>query len=317
MLDCSKRRLAAPYTLIEIIVTSDASTPAMVANICFIESAIVKNTSLDMGNMSSTLTDGLSTGVGVGELVLCILVVVEEVVGIGVLVTRRGVLVDGVGVLGESLGVVVVVGGTGVPVEGLGVLVVGIGVLVVGLVVLVVGVGVLVVGPGVLVEVIPALVEVSSALVEVVSVLVEVRSALVEVISVLAELISAPVEVVSALAGVVSALVYEVTLLLDGGRELVEGALVLEEGMSVLVEGLVTVGVSSAVVWVGDGHSKLTASNPSSHWIQVVISTPSSAYPAGQLVQFTVPIWSVTVPGIHWEHVSIPVSTAPVLVVDE
>ena len=62
MLDSAKRRLALPYTVIEAIVTSDASTPAMVANSCFIESAIVKKTSSDKGNKSSMVTTGASTG---------------------------------------------------------------------------------------------------------------------------------------------------------------------------------------------------------------------------------------------------------------
>jgi hypothetical protein len=63
ILDCCKRRLALPYTVIETICTADASTPAMSARICIIESAIVMNTSSESGKMSSILTVGASTGV--------------------------------------------------------------------------------------------------------------------------------------------------------------------------------------------------------------------------------------------------------------
>ena len=62
ILDSCKRRLELPYTVIEETVTAEASTPASVASTCIIESAMVRNTSLEMGNISSTLTTGASTG---------------------------------------------------------------------------------------------------------------------------------------------------------------------------------------------------------------------------------------------------------------
>jgi len=97
------------------------------------------------------------------------------------------------------------------------------------------------------------------------------------------------------------------SVLVDGGGELVRGIAWVVTGVATwVVTGawLVTILVASAVVWMGTGHSKSTAIRPSGQWIQVVISNPSSAYPAGQFVQFTVPVWLVTVPGMHWEQVS-------------
>ena len=75
-----------------------------------------------------------------------------------------------------------------------------------------------------------------------------------------------------------------------------------------VVTGIVVWMVNDVVVWMGAGHSKLIAGNPSSHWIQVVICNPSSAYPGGHCVQFTVPVSLVTVPALHIEHVGMPVS---------
>ena len=73
------------------------------------------------------------------------------------------------------------------------------------------------------------------------------------------------------------------------------GVVVVARGVIVVARGVVVVArcvvmvvvvvtrvVASAVVWMGAGHSKFTACNPPAHWIQVVISKPSSAYPDGQ-----------------------------------